>query len=69
MVDELEKLSSVYAEMSTRLSRFVFIIEVTLDPWLRKVDQDGSLDRYLKPCLLPGEYHVARLEGWILGVM
>ncbi len=37
--------------------------------WLRKVDQNGSLDRYLKPCLLPGEYHVARLEGWILGVM
>lgn len=37
--------------------------------WLRKVDQDGSLERYLLPSLLPGEYHVARVEGWILGVM
>jgi hypothetical protein len=23
----------------------------------------------LKPNMLPGEYHVARVEGWILGVM
>ncbi|WP_183351212.1 hypothetical protein [Geomonas paludis] len=37
--------------------------------WLRDVDLDGSLGRYLKPHLLPGQYHVAQVEGWILGVM
>ncbi len=37
--------------------------------WLRQVDMDGSLGKFLKPPMLPGEYHVARLEGWILGVM
>ena len=37
--------------------------------WLRQVDLDGSLGRFLKPDMLPGEYHVARVEGWILGVM
>ena len=37
--------------------------------WLRQVDLDGSLVNYLYPSMLPGEYNVARLEGWILGVM
>ena len=37
--------------------------------WLRQVDMDGSLGKFLKPSMLPGEYHVARVEGWILGVM
>lgn len=37
--------------------------------WLRQVDTDGSLSKFLKPSMLPGEYHVARVEGWILGVM
>ncbi|MCU0598443.1 MAG: hypothetical protein MUE70_04185 [Desulfobacterales bacterium] len=37
--------------------------------WLRQVDADGSLGDFLKPSILPGEYHVARVEGWILGVM
>ena len=37
--------------------------------WLRQVDLDGNLSRFLKPDMLPGEYHVARIEGWILGVM
>jgi len=37
--------------------------------WLRQVDMDGSLGRYLTPSMLPGEYHVAMVEGWILGVM
>ncbi len=37
--------------------------------WLRQVDTDGSLDTFFKPDMLPGEYHVARVEGWILGVM
>lgn len=30
---------------------------------------DGSLGKFLKPAMLPGEYHVARIEGWIVGVM
>ena len=30
---------------------------------------DGSLGKFLKPSMLPGEYHVAMIEGWILGVM
>ena len=37
--------------------------------WLRQVDIDGSLARFLKPDMLPGEYPVAQIEGWILGVM
>jgi hypothetical protein len=37
--------------------------------WLRQVDTDGSFGKFLKPSMLPGEYHVARVEGWILGVM
>ncbi len=37
--------------------------------WLRQVDKDGSFGKFLKPEMLPGEYHVARIEGWILGVM
>jgi len=37
--------------------------------WLRQVDIDGSLGKFLKPEMLPGEYHVAQVEGWILGVM
>ncbi len=36
--------------------------------WLRQVDMDGSLGAFLRPRLLPGEYPVARVEGWILGV-
>ena len=37
--------------------------------WLRQVDMDESLRIFLKPDMLPGEYHVAQVEGWILGVM
>ena len=36
--------------------------------WLRQVDMDGRLNKFLKPSMLPGEYPVARVEGWILGV-
>ncbi|MGC9458159.1 MAG: hypothetical protein ACP5DC_11645 [Halothiobacillaceae bacterium] len=36
--------------------------------WLREVDRDGQLDSFLQPVMLPGEYPVAQLEGWILGV-
>jgi hypothetical protein len=37
--------------------------------WLRQADLDGSLNKFLKPSLLPGEYPVAEVEGWILGIM
>ncbi|MFO7811627.1 MAG: hypothetical protein R6V21_01560 [Pelovirga sp.] len=37
--------------------------------WLRQVDMDGSLVRYLKPTMLSGQYPVAQVEGWILGVI
>ena len=37
--------------------------------WLQQVDQNGSLDQFLKPELLPGEYHAIQVEGWILGVL
>jgi hypothetical protein len=36
--------------------------------WLRQADLDGGLGKFLKPDMLPGAYHVARVEGWILGV-
>jgi hypothetical protein len=37
--------------------------------WLRQADLDGSLQNFFKPSMLPGEYPVAQVEGWILGVM
>lgn len=37
--------------------------------WLRQADLDGSLNKFLKPSLLPGEYPVAEIEGWILGII
>lgn len=37
--------------------------------WLRQVDRDGSLEKFLKPEMLPGQHLVAQIEGWILGVM
>jgi hypothetical protein len=33
------------------------------------VDMDGSLGKFLKPDMLLGEYPVAQVEGWVLGVM
>jgi hypothetical protein len=36
--------------------------------WMRQTDLDGSLDHFLKPTMSPGEYDVAEVEGWILGV-
>lgn len=37
--------------------------------WLRQVDMDGSLGVFLNPSMLPGEYPVARVEGWMLGAL
>ena len=37
--------------------------------WLRQVDLEGNLNKFLKPSLLPGQYPVAEVEGWILGIM
>lgn len=37
--------------------------------WLQKADADSRLAGFLKPTLAPGERGVARIEGWILGVM
>lgn len=37
--------------------------------WLRQVDKEKNLEKFLKPGMLPGEYHVALVEGWIFGVM
>jgi len=37
--------------------------------WLRQADLEGNLNKFLKPSLLPGEYPVAEIEGWILGIM
>ncbi|MCH9698627.1 MAG: hypothetical protein K0U68_11035 [Gammaproteobacteria bacterium] len=37
--------------------------------WLRQIDLDSSLTTFLNPAMLPGEYQVAQVEGWILGVM
>ncbi len=36
--------------------------------WLRQVDMDGDLRKILKPDLLPEQYPIAQVEGWILGV-
>jgi hypothetical protein len=41
----------------------------TVAAWLRQTDRDGRLAQFLNPSLLPMERTVARVEGWILGVM
>jgi hypothetical protein len=37
--------------------------------WLKRADRDGSLAGFLNPGLTPPERSLARVEGWILGVM
>jgi len=37
--------------------------------WLQDADADGSLSRYFSPALTGNECAVARLEGWILGIL
>jgi hypothetical protein len=37
--------------------------------WLQRADLSGSLSGFLKPVLTPDEREVARIEGWILGVV
>jgi hypothetical protein len=37
--------------------------------WLRQADLEGNLNKFFKPFLLPGQYPVAEIEGWILGIM
>lgn len=37
--------------------------------WMSRADLDGSLRGYLTPPMPPGQDPVARVEGWILGVM
>ena len=37
--------------------------------WLQRADGGGSLSSYFKPPLTPEERDVARIEGWILGVV
>ena len=37
--------------------------------WLRQTDQAGGLDEFLHPSLTPPMQTVARVEGWILGVL
>ena len=37
--------------------------------WLRRVDDEGSLQSSLKPSLNTEERRMAKIEGWILGVM
>jgi hypothetical protein len=37
--------------------------------WLQHADLEGSLNKFLKPSLVPEDYSVAEVEGWILGIM
>jgi hypothetical protein len=41
----------------------------TAAAWLRQMDTEGGLEEFLTPDMLPDEDRVARIEGWILGVM
>ena len=36
--------------------------------WLRRVDMDANLEKFLCPELEPNERKTAEIEGWILGV-
>ena len=37
--------------------------------WLSRSDQDGNLERFLRPSLTAHERQVAEIEGWILGIV
>ena len=37
--------------------------------WLRRVDHNGSLCRFLTPILTAEELGIAKIEGWILSVV
>jgi hypothetical protein len=37
--------------------------------WLQRADLTGSLDGFLSPRLTAEELGIARIEGWILGVV
>jgi hypothetical protein len=37
--------------------------------WLRRADRDGSLDGFFRPNLTAEERGIAKIEGWILGVV
>jgi hypothetical protein len=37
--------------------------------WFQRADENGCLGSFLKPVLTPDELEVARIEGWILGVV
>jgi len=37
--------------------------------WLQRADLNGSLESYFNPPLTPDEREVAKIEGWILGVV
>ncbi|WP_109486239.1 hypothetical protein [Occallatibacter savannae] len=37
--------------------------------WLERADRDGTLNGFLNPSLTPEEHGIAKIEGWILGVV
>jgi hypothetical protein len=37
--------------------------------WLQRTDRNGSLSGFLSPNLIDEERGIARIEGWILGVV
>jgi hypothetical protein len=37
--------------------------------WLQRADESNSLESFFNPLLTPEEREVARIEGWILGVV
>ena len=69
---------SVAAEVYPRLWNKSYPIEdrtrdqhdaYSVAAWMQKTDRDGTLQAFFKPVLKPGEKQVAKVEGWILGVM
>jgi len=37
--------------------------------WLQRADRDGSLGGFFRPNLTAQELGIAKIEGWILGVV
>jgi len=37
--------------------------------WLQRADRSGSLNGFLSPSLTAEEQGIAKIEGWILGVV
>jgi hypothetical protein len=44
-------------------------LRIAAAAWMQRADRTGSLDGFLNPSLTAEERGIAKIEGWILGVV